>query len=158
MTAELTLTVDVAAPAGVVWDVVTDWPAQGEWMLATRVTVDDGTDGRRSGAALTAVTGVGPLSVRDPMVITEWDPPRRCVVRHTGSVVRGSGVFEVVPLGPERARIVWSELLDLPFGVFGRGGWPLVRPALRAGVARSLRAVARRCAERHRGEGRGADG
>ncbi|MGI5127601.1 SRPBCC family protein [Pseudonocardia sp. CA-107938] len=153
MTAELTLTVDVAAPAELVWDVVTDWPAQGEWMPATRVETTSDGDGRRLGATLSAVTGVGPLAVTDTMEITEWDPPRRCVVRHTGAVVRGDGIFEVVPLGAERARFVWSELLDLPFGILGRAGWPIVRPLMRAGVAYALRALARRCEEKHRAHG-----
>ena len=65
------------------------------------------------------------------MEVVEWDPPRRCVVRHLGRVVRGDGVFEVVELGPARSRFLWSELLDLPLGALGRLGWPLVRPAFR---------------------------
>ena len=157
MTAELTLTVDVDAPAEIVWEVVTDWPGQGEWMLATRVRTDgpgdSPGDGRRLGATLSAVTGVGPFAVTDRMVITEWEPPRRCVVRHTGAVVRGDGIFEVVPLGPARARFVWSELLDLPLGVLGRAGWPLVRPLLRVGVAHSLRAMAHQCERRFHDHG-----
>ena len=142
---ELTEPVDVAAPAEVLWHVVTDWANQGEWMLGTRVRPTSGGDGRRLGATLEAVTGVGPLGVSDPMEIVEWTPPRRCVVRHLGKVVRGEGVFEVLPLGPERARFLWSELLDLPLGRLGALGWPLVRPAFRAGVAFSLRRMKRRC-------------
>ena len=47
------------------------------------------------------------------MIITEWDPPRRCVVRHTGRVVRGDGIFEVIPHG-ELTEFRWTELIDLP--------------------------------------------
>lgn len=153
MTAELTLTVDVNAPAELVWQVVTDWPGQCEWMLATRVETTSGGDGRYLGATMSAATGVGPLAVTDTMEITEWEPPRRCVVRHTGAVIRGDGIFEVTPLGPDRARFLWSELLDLPLGALGRAGWPLVRPAMRAGVERSLRVMARRCEAEHRAHG-----
>jgi hypothetical protein len=142
---ELTEPVDVAAPPELVWRTVTDWESQGEWMLGTRVRVTSGGDGRRLGATLEAVTGIGRLGVTDRMEIVEWTPPRRCVVRHLGRVVRGDGVFEVLPLGPERARFVWSELLDLPIGRLGVLGWPLVRPAFRAGVAFSLRRLERRC-------------
>jgi hypothetical protein len=78
------------------------------------------------------------------MVVTEWEPPYRCVVRHTGSVVRGIGVFEVFALPGGRSRFVWSEDLDLPLGAFGRAGWPLVRLAMAAGVRASLRRLARR--------------
>ncbi|MCX6464961.1 MAG: SRPBCC family protein [Pseudonocardiales bacterium] len=147
---ELTVPVDVNVPATVLWDAVTDWPGQGEWMLGTRVEVVGGGEGRHLGAGLRAVTGVGPLGVVDTMEIVEWDPPKRCVVRHTGRVVRGDGVFEVLELGPERSRFLWSELLDLPLGALGRFGWPLVRPSFRWGVERSLHAMARLAEQRYR--------
>jgi hypothetical protein len=147
---ELTVPVDVDVPAAVLWDAVTDWPGQGEWMLGTRVEVPAGGEGRHLGARLRAVTGIGPLGVVDTMEIVEWDPPKRCVVRHTGRVVRGDGVFEVVELGPARSRFLWSELLDLPLGALGRAGWPVVRPVFRAGVERSLRAMARQTEQRYR--------
>ena len=148
---ELTVPVDVDAPAEAVWECVTDWPGQGEWMLGTRVAVDGGGEGRHLGARLRAVTGVGPLGFTDTMEIVEWEPPRRCVVLHTGKVVRGDGVFEVVPLGPRRARFLWSERLDLPLGAVGALGWRVVAPAFRLGIARSLAAMARRCEAAHRG-------
>lgn len=150
---ELTVPVDVNAPAEAVWRAVTDWPGQGEWMLGTRVEVTSGGDGRELGAALRAVTGIGRLGVVDTMDVVEWDPPRRCVVRHTGKVVRGDGVFEVLELGPERSRFLWTELLDLPLGALGRAGWPLVRPAFRAGVEASLRKMARQVEKEHRRRG-----
>jgi Polyketide cyclase / dehydrase and lipid transport len=143
--------VDVDAPAEAVWETVTDWAGQSEWMLGTRVAVDGGGPGHFVGARLRAVTGIGPLGFTDTMEIVEWEPPRRCVVRHLGKVVRGDGVFEVVPLGPHRARFLWSELLDLPLGVVGAWGWRVVEPAFRVGLARSLRAMARRCEAAHRG-------
>ena len=148
--AELRVAVDVAAPPDAVWHKITDWTGQGDWMLGTRVQPTRGGDGRRLGATLEAVTGVGPLGVTDPMEIVEWVPPRRCVVRHLGRVVRGEGVFEVLPLGADRARVCWSELLDLPLGRLGTLAWPLVRPAFRAGMAFSLRRMARQCEEEHR--------
>lgn len=154
--AELTVPVDVNVPVAVLWDVVTDWEGQSEWMLGTRVAVTSG-DGRSVGTELRAVTGVGPLGVADTMRITEWTEPasgesgaRRVVVTHTGAVVRGDGVFAVEELGPARSRFHWSELLELPFGALGRLGWPLVRPPLRAGVGYSLRSMAERTEDRWR--------
>ncbi|MHA6796567.1 SRPBCC family protein [Pseudonocardia bannensis] len=150
---ELVVPVDVDAPAEVVWAMITDWEGQGDWMLGTRVQVTEG-DGRSVGSTLRAVTGVGPLGVADPMEIVEYAEggPWRCVVRHTGHLVKGDGVFEVVELGPGRSRFRWSELLDLPLGALGRAGWPLVRPAFRAGVAYSLRRMARLCEASYRGQ------
>ena len=136
--AELVVTLDVDAPTQPVWDALTDWELHDRWMLLTRAS-----GGRCEGASIEAVTGVGPLSIRDTMTIVVWEPPRRCVVRHTGRVVRGSGAFEVQALGPDRSRIVWSEWLELPLGVLGRLGWPVVRPLVRLGVAFSLRRLAR---------------
>lgn len=154
---ELVVPVRIAAPAETVWHVVSDWPAQGEWILGTRVTVQGPGDGRRLGARLAAFTGVGPVGFTDPMAVVEWDPPRRCVVTHLGRVVRGEGVFEVAALGPARSEFRWTERLELPLGAVGRLGWPLVRPAFRCGVEFSLRRLARLCEARYRRE-RDADG
>jgi hypothetical protein len=142
VSAEITIDVIVDAPPEAVWDAVTDWPRQSEWMLGTTVRATD-QDGVGVGGGIEAFTGVGRLGFLDTMVITEWDPPRRCVVDHTGRVVRGLGVFEVFALPDGRSRFVWSEELDLPLGVLGRLGWPLVRPGFAWGVRRSLEALAR---------------
>jgi carbon monoxide dehydrogenase subunit G len=136
--AELVVTADVDAPAQDVWDLLTDWDLHDRWMLLTSAT-----GGRAEGARIEAFTGLGRVGLRDPMTIVVWEPPQRCVVRHTGRVVRGSGAFEVRELGPSRSRIVWSEWLDLPLGRVGRAGWLLVRPLARLGVALSLRRLAR---------------
>jgi carbon monoxide dehydrogenase subunit G len=96
-----------AAPERV-WQVAMDWSRQGEWIPATVVR-----GGTGAGAEVVARTAIGPIGFTDTMVITEWDPPRRCVVRHTGRVVRGGGIFEVVPAG-DLSEFRWTELIDLP--------------------------------------------
>lgn len=133
--------VEVSAPAERVWDLLTDWPRQGTWMLATHVRALEPDHG--VGARLEAVTGLGPLGLRDRMTVTEWDPPRRCVVAHQGPAFRGEGVFEVLDLGDSRSRVVWSERVDAPAAVAGLG-WAVVRPLLRAGLLVSLRRLAAR--------------
>lgn len=153
MAAEITVDVIVDAAPAVVWDAVTDWSRQSDWMLGTVVRATE-QGGVGIGGGIEAFTGVGRLGFLDTMVITEWDPPRRCVVRHTGSVVRGLGIFEVFSLPEGRSRFVWAEELDLPLGPVGRLGWPVVRPAFAWGVRRSLRRLA---ADIERGDGRGTD-
>jgi hypothetical protein len=88
------------------------------------------------------------------MIVTEWDPPRRCVVRHTGKVVRGDGIFEVVPHG-ELTEFRWTELVELPLpGALQRGSaqhatqflgrWtvvPLTRRSLQYALDRFARLV-----------------
>ena len=141
---ELTESVDVDAPPARAWAALVDWPEQGEWMLATDVRTLGG-DAQGLGGRLEATTGMRlggrRRGVVDTMEITRWEPPRVVEVRHTGRLVRGSGVFEVRPTGTGSA-FVWTERLDLPLGWLGRRGWPLVRPFMRAGVRHSLRRFA----------------
>jgi carbon monoxide dehydrogenase subunit G len=147
---ELVEQVDVDAPPEQVWAALVDWDRQGEWMLLTDVHTVDG-DGQGVGGRLAAVTGLRlpggllrgrRLGVLDTMLITDWEFPRRVDVRHTGRVVRGTGSFEVRPRGNGGSTFVWTEGLDLPLGVLGRAGWPLVRPLMAAGVRFSLRRFA----------------
>jgi carbon monoxide dehydrogenase subunit G len=113
-----------------VWEVAMDWSRQGEWIPATRVRGGTGV-----GAQVTARTAVGPVGFTDTMVITEWDPPRRCVVQHTGKVVRGRGIFEVIPHG-ELTEFRWTEVVELPLPAALQRG-----PALRATQVAGQRAV-----------------
>ena len=133
--------IDVDAPPERVWRALTAWNRQGEWMVATDVDTEGGA-AQEAGGRLAARTGLPlpggrRLGVLDTMEITEWEPPRRAVVRHTGRLVRGDGVFEVIPRG-EHATVVWTERLDLPLGPLGRLGWPLARPFVVAGLRASL--------------------
>jgi len=142
VSAHIAVDVVVDAPPEAVWAAVTDWPRQSEWMLGTTVRSTD-QDGVGVGGGIEAFTGVGRVGFLDTMVITEWDPPRRCVVEHTGHVVKGLGIFEVVALPEGRSRFVWAEELDVPLGILGKVGWPPVKPGFAWGVRRSLNKLAR---------------
>src|SRR3954454_18569026 len=71
---------DIDASPERVWEGLTDWASQGEWMLATEVRTVGGP-ARGVGGRLAARAGL-PLPVGlhveliDTMVITKWDPPR----------------------------------------------------------------------------------
>jgi hypothetical protein len=131
------LEVAVLAPAQKVWDAITDWPAQGKWMLGTKVEPVDG-DGTGVGGKIAAFTGIGPIGFLDTMEITTWNPPQRCDVLHTGRVVRGTGTFEVVSLSENSSKFIWVEDLDLPLGWLGKVGFTILRPAFVFGVRKSL--------------------
>jgi carbon monoxide dehydrogenase subunit G len=143
--AELVVSVEVAAPVERVWNALVDWESHGDWMLFTKVhrTTHDG-DG--VGAGIEGITGVGPLLLRDTMTFSQWQPPparpARCVVEHTGAMVRGSGAFEVEELSADRSRVVWSEWVQLPFGLLGELGWIVVRPVVALFLTLSLRRLA----------------
>lgn len=142
MTASLVLTVDVDAPVEQTWAGATDVRGQSSWMLGTRVWPTR-NDGQGVGGAMEAFTGVGRLGFLDRMEITLWEPPHRWHVVHLGRLVRGTGEFTIEPRGDGASRFVWREDLELPLGLVGRLGWPLVRPLFAAGVQLSLRRFAR---------------
>jgi uncharacterized protein YndB with AHSA1/START domain len=143
---EVELAVQVGTPPERTWRALTDWERHGEWMLATEVAITHG-DGRSVGSRLAAKTGYGPFGFVDTMEVTEWDPGRRrCVVAHTGALVRGEGEFAVTPMAGGGSLVHWVERLELPFGLAGQLGWPVLRPLFIAGLRWSLHRLARFCA------------
>jgi hypothetical protein len=136
--------VDVDAPPETVFAAATDWERQGEWMLGTTVRVRRG-DGRSVGSEVEAVTGIRGIRVTDSMRITVWDAPSRCEMRHLGTVVRGTGIFAVQPRDRDAATFEWAEQLELPLGVLGAVGWPLIRPVFGWGLRLSLARFADFC-------------
>jgi uncharacterized membrane protein len=148
MQAEVRSEVEIAAPAREVWDYVTDWPRQGEWIPFTRVEVlTPGGSARAVGGRFRAWTGLGRVGFWDPMTITAWeelpDGSARCEVLHRGRVVRGDGEFAVSSLGASRSRFSWWERLEVPAGVVGALGWRLLGPGMERGVDLALRRLAR---------------
>ena len=147
MAEELVITarVTLAEPPARVWQVALDWSRQHEWIWATRVS-----GGAAAGAAVVARTGIGPAGFTDTMEITEWDPPRRCTVRHTGKVIRGLGIFEVVPVSGgagngagNGAEFRWTERMPVPAPLAGPLGERLLTPIGRWFLQTSLRRLAR---------------
>jgi hypothetical protein len=146
MRASLRASVSVAAPAGQVWDYLTDWPRQGEWIPFTRV--EELADGHRAGGRVRAWTGLGPLGFWDPMTITAWeqdaDGSARCEVLHTGRVLRGEGEFAVTRLDAASCTFTWWERLEVPGGPLGAVAWRVVGPLVQRSVDGALRTLARR--------------
>src|SRR5919201_1962802 len=104
-------------------------------MMATEVHVIGGDGGE--GARLAAFTGLGGVGVLDTMEIVEWRPPVSCRVRHVGRLLIGQGGFDVIRDLAHTCTFVWWERLEL--SQVAALAWPLVRPALRWGLERSLR-------------------
>lgn len=133
--AELSVHVDLDASVGDVWAAATDWAGQREWVFLTDVR--DLGDGR-----IEAFTGVNGVGFTDPMTITTWEPPHRCVVRHDGRVVKGWAAFEVERHG-DTTRFTWTEWLRLPLGALGELGFAVLKPAIRWTLNLSMRRFAR---------------
>lgn len=70
------------------------------------------------GWSFTAVTALGPLAFRDPMVLTRWAPPAAdgrggYALRKTGRVLAGWAAVDVTPAGSGGTDVVWAEQIDL---------------------------------------------
>ena len=133
--------VDIDAPAERVFAAVVDWRGQDRWIPATTVRVV-GQAGIAVGGEIAAVTGHGRFSFLDTMTITRWDIPERVDVLHTGRVIRGVGIMRVIPLDSSRARFIWAEDLELPFGFVGSMGWQVIKPVFAVGMRSALRKFA----------------
>ncbi len=137
--------VEVAVRPAVAFAALVDLPSQDRWIVATRLYALDGpAPVPEVGARIAALTGLAGIGFLDTMEVTAFEPGRKWEVLHTGKVVRGTGVFSVDPVGSAgtACRVTWAEVVELPLGVLGRAGWPLVRPIVRAGLQVSLRRLA----------------
>ena len=147
MSIRLEVSAEISAPVAAVWDVLIDWTGQSRWIPLTTVRVI--TD-RQVGLGVRAevLSGVWlgriPLGLLDRFIVTGWSPPVADAavleVLHLGPYFTGDGAFRL--LGRDGQTIVsCAEVFSVP------GGRPvewlarLAVPALRVGLARSLRAL-----------------
>lgn len=116
--------IHIHRPVGQVWDLLTRWEDQPEWMVdATSVTV---TSPARTGVGVTISVptniALGAV-VTDEMRVTEWVPRERIGVVHTGWLIKGYGAFELSPSnrgdGAEGTVFTWWEQIDAPLGRLG---------------------------------------
>ena len=143
MTAEVSVSVDVAAPVDVAFSAMVDLASQDRWMLGTTLFPLEGdVPVPGVGSRMAALTGIGGIGVLDTMVVTVFDPPHRWETTHTGHAFKGVGIFLVEPRGTAGSRITWTEQIELPLGVLGRLGWPIAKPLVRWGLVKSLHKLA----------------
>ena len=136
----LTVDLPIAASADRVWHEIADWEGQSKWMLQTTVKR---TSDFAEGVGVTIEAFTGPLhriyprfkflGVLDLMKVTRWEPPTRCDVIHYGSIIKGTGTFEVEQIDDSRSIFHWSEEIEAPWLLF-----ILVKPFILAGVLISL--------------------
>ncbi len=140
----LEVSVEAAASQQVVWDVLTSWERQPEWMLDAKAV--EVLTPQREGVGVTfrCPTNLLGVTVEDVMRVTAWSEPALLEVTHLGRIITGTGAFELVALAPDRTRIDWWEEVTPPFGAVGeRGASLLVLPVLRRIFTRSLTNLAR---------------
>jgi hypothetical protein len=129
------------APPGVIWELVTDWERQGDWMLEASdfVVTSDHREG--IGVEAEATIKIAGIKTRDRVRVTGWDPPHRLAIEHLGWV-SGAGVIDIVPSGPGRSHLFWREELYPPLGVLGAIGITGFKPVMRHIFERDLEVLA----------------
>ena len=147
MSIRLEVSAEIDASVAAVWDVLIDWTGQSRWIPLTTVRVI--TD-RQVGLGVRAevLSGVWlgriPLGLLDRFIVTGWSPPVADTavleILHLGPYFTGEGAFRLLRHNG-RTTVSCTEVFSI------LGGRPvewLVRlavPALRVGLARSLRAL-----------------
>jgi carbon monoxide dehydrogenase subunit G len=128
-------------PPEVVWELLTDWEHQGDWMLeASRFEVI-GEQREGVGVEAKATVRIGGLRTRDRIRVSMWEPPRILVIDHVGWV-KGAGEIQLVPIR-EGTRMRWRETLFAPrlLGPVGRVGLRAFAPMMRRIFQRDLRVL-----------------
>ena len=132
------------APREVVWEVLTQWERQPEWMLDAK-SVEVLTPEREGvGVTIRCPTNLMGVTVEDVMRVTGWRDREELEVTHLGRVITGSGAFLLFDVPGGGTRIEWWEEVDPPLGAFGEwGATTFVLPVLKRIFGRSLSRLAR---------------
>lgn len=121
------VSVDIAAPLGVVWEAAADLTSHVDWM-ADAEHIEFLTSSRSGvGTKMAVATRVGPFTTTDIIEVTEWREQEMIGVKHAG-VVTGAGAFTLVRLNDELTRFTWREQLQLPWFFGGGLGEVFARP------------------------------
>ena len=131
-------------PAAIVWELITDWEHQDDWMLEARdfVVLTDQREG--IGVEAAATVSIGGITTRDKVRVVGWEQGRRLAIAHEGWV-SGTGELTLWPAsGGAETYLAWREELHPPraLGVLGTIGLSLFKPLMARVFARDLRVLA----------------
>ena len=133
-----------------VWDLITDWEHQDDWMLEASDFVVVSEQRTGVGVEAEATITIGGIRTRDRVRVSGWDPPRRLEIEHLGWV-KGRGVIELTPLAGGRTHISWREELEPPLGPLGAAGMAGFKPFMGRIFRRDLKVLAALVRARTRG-------
>ena len=128
----------VPGPPSVVWELITDWEHQGDWMLEARdfKVISEQREG--VGVEAEASISIGGITTRDVVRVVGWEPERRLAIEHRGWV-SGLGEIHLTPLGNDRTHIFWREELTPPIGMLGALGLSAFKPLMTRIFKRDLK-------------------
>jgi hypothetical protein len=123
----LVFKVIIKADQKVIFDYVSNWEKQSEWILFTTVNkISAAPD--QVGTKLLATTKFAAIKLIDTMIVTEWQPFEKITVEHTGRIILGKGVFKIHSISENNCEFTWEEITPIPFGIFGQIGLLIVKP------------------------------
>jgi uncharacterized protein YndB with AHSA1/START domain len=127
-------------PPEVVWELITDWEHQDDWMLEASDFVV--TSQRRAGVGVEAeaTIRIAGLTTRDRVRVVAWEPNRMLSIEHHGWVA-GRGELHLTPLGASLTHLYWREVLKPPLGPLGALGLSVLKPLLWRTFERDLRVL-----------------
>ena len=128
-------------PPDVVWELITDWEHQGDWMLeATEFRV---ISAQREGIGVRAeaTVRIAGITTRDEVEVVEWDPLRQLGIAH-GGWVSGRGDLYLTQIAPERTYLFWREQFTAPWRALGGLGMTPLRPIMKRVFQRDLKVLA----------------
>lgn len=131
-------TVDLPGPRELVWELLTDWERQADWMLEMSDVVVTSEQREGVGVEALATVRIGGISTRDVIRVDVWEPPHLLGLVHEGWV-RGRGDMELTPRPDGTTHLDWTESLVPPWGPLGVLGLNLFRPLLARTFRRDVR-------------------
>jgi hypothetical protein len=137
-TVTLTFKITIAADQKRIFDYLSDWQKQSDWILFTTVHKVS-TAPNQKGTTLLATTKFSLLKFVDTMRVAEWLPPQKIVVEHTGRVILGKGVFKIQKISENNCEFTWEEITPIPFGFVGQIGLITLKPLLKIMFGMSLK-------------------
>lgn len=128
-------------PPEVVWELITDWEHQDDWMLEARDFVITSSHREGLGVEGQATVSIGGITTRDTVRVTGWEVNRKLAIEHIGWV-SGRAEMLLAPLADGTTHLYWREELRPPWGVLGLVGLTLFKPLMRRIFERDLRVLA----------------
>jgi len=131
----------VEGPTEVVWELITDWERQPDWMLEMSdiTVVSEHREG--IGVEAEATVSLGGITTRDKVRVVGWEPNHRLAIEHLGWV-GGRGEIFLTPLDDDRTHIFWREQLNPPVGALGALGMTTLKPLMYRTFKKDLRVLA----------------
>ena len=130
----------IAAPPGIVWPVIADIEGHARWQVDVRRITITSSSARGVGTTYACDTRLGPVRMRIPMEIVEWDEGAAVAVQYDGTL-RGGGRITLTRKRRRRTKVTWAARVHFPWWMGGAVGALAAAQVLRAVWRKNLAAL-----------------